>query len=201
MSSIDIFLVTLHAKWQWLRFKMATINYHDRRVQVAFGLTGLLVIALVGWWLFKPQTLVSGDYDPFASRAEYEAFMKDNPLMSTASPENVPFRMSTKVRADKTALYTFVLRDRPIKAVMSEADSKSYLADLEKTQQQAIDWIKSQGQNPDKLFITWSPNPEVMRGKLLGTTNKPNPQKVVGPPTATPIPSPTVSGDGRFPTD
>src|SRR5690606_20558945 len=144
---------------------------------------------------------------PFESAVEYDAFIEANPLYSANVPEGKKFTKSSQIREDKAALYVFELSTLPIKPQMSKAYAERYISYLESSQAEALDWIRSQGIDPEKVSIVWRPNPKEMRGKMLGETTKPTIDKTIPSttPTPSPTPTPTPTGqsaptpEGRFP--
>ena len=158
----------------------------------------LIIGVYVGHRLLNPFKPVEADYKPFESVAEYEAFIEANPLLITKVPAERNFIMSGIIREDKKAVYTIELQSRPIKPEMSETYIQSYLAMLDESQKDALDWIRSQGQNPDDMEIVWRPDPEDRRGRLLGESSKKNPQKGYDGNT-TPTPSATTIPDTSLP--
>lgn len=155
---------------------------------IAFvSITLITVIYLVSL-VFAPP-IATFHYEPFASEAEYKQFLKDNPLFLASTPANQPFTLDRKVRGDKIAEYTFTLTTKPLKPDMSPDYLDDYFAVLDNSQQKALDWIKSQNQDPTKLYIRWQPDPISMRQTLLNEGVKQAPIKS----TITPTPRPTFA--------
>lgn len=183
-----------------------SIDYTNRQTHyIAGGLALMLILAVVTYRILNPAiVLEGGDIHPFESREEYAAFIEENPLFGISPPKGQGFTKSGSISDDKVARYEIRLSERPLKPVMDTAYRENYLAYLERSQQKALDWIKSTGQNPDELYIVWYPDPQVMRSKLLGETDiKPAPNKNYDTdsdgattPSTTPTPTPTPSSTG-----
>ncbi len=159
-------------------------------IVILVPLIGLIII-IIGW-LTPP--LVQPHYEPFTSKQEYEQFLKDNPLYQTTPPADQSFTLSKEIRADKSALYIFNLTAKPLKPDMSASYLQSYFDILDDSHQKALQWIKDNNQDPEKMSIIWRPNPDEMRQILLKENNtKPLPQKTTPTPTASTTPRPTFA--------
>lgn len=191
----------------WLWFKtliqssIGSLRRHPRRVGLGILLGALLLMGLwVVYSIANPKVIVSPDLGPFENEAEYDAFIEANPLIVKEAPENSPFIADSEIRNDKSVVYYIELQTRPLKPVMDEKYKLSYLAVIEHSQKQALDWIRNSGQDPSRLNIVWRPDPSEMRSKLLGESTR-APMVVKDAPTLTPSPTPTISPTpaGRFP--
>lgn len=190
-------LFTYVVMWaRWLIHKIRLINYSSHKTYIYFGaaLLGLVLLVVVYRILNPVMVLREGDFHPFETAAEYDEFIDKNPLITQDEPAGRKFDISSVIRQDKKVVYTIELQSRPIKPEMDDAYIKSYLEMLENSQKDALDWIRSQGINPDELGIVWRPNPQERRSRLLGETTKQVPQKNTVPtdtttPTATPQPT------------
>lgn len=139
----------------------------QRRLQPSFWIsltlaiifTLLIIISLYAIINQRP-TAATLDYRPFASQAEYQQFLKDNPLFTAPEPHNQPFTIDRQVRSDKYAVYIIQLQHPSPRPSMTPAQLDSYYAALQTNQQKALDWIKQQNVNPEDIHIIWRPNPE-----------------------------------------
>lgn len=175
-------------------------NYRSRRFWLGVGLVILLVAGgIIIYRVLYPPVLVSPDVYPFESVESYQNFVDNRPLITAKVPSDQKFTKSSRIREDKSVVYTIELSQRPIKPQMDMAYVESYLAYLQNSQDEAKEWIRSMGQNPDELAIIWRPNPEEMRSKMLGESTKVVPQKDAAAPTVSPTLQPTATPAPRFP--
>ena len=144
---------------------------------LAVGLVGLIVIAglirlrNVG----HSYPIVSADYQPFSSEAESCQFYLQHPLMKKQAPERARFTFKASVGPDKQAVYQLGLF-APAMKPNNSGSTQRYIAGLQLSQAEAKAWIKAQGEDLEKAYIIWSPDPASFVAGAK-TTTPPLPQK------------------------
>lgn len=146
-------------------------------------MAGMLVAGSVGIVsvLAKPPLISHGDYSPFASKQEYDAFVKAHPAMTKKAPLDAHFHYRASVSPNKQAVFQITLLSVPIRPTDKDATSH-YVDSLKQFQKEAKDWFKRQGEDISRDYVQWSPNPD-----SFGPTPTPTPHPMGQlKPSATP---------------
>jgi hypothetical protein len=106
----------------------------------------------------KGEVASQGSFDPFASRAEYDAFHRDHPVLTSKPPLEAPFMVDASISRDKQLTYRIELFASAIKPD-NPSSVQRHIAMLKANQQAAKDWLTSLGEDPETSYIVWSPDP------------------------------------------
>lgn len=169
----------------WWNMMAGWIQQHRRLV--LGGVVGVFVVISLSWLAFRwlqPKVVVSPDFQPFTSQQEFDDFMAKHPLMKAEAPDGSSFEVSGEVTRDRRAEYTVKLFAPALKPG-NPASTAAYIAALKQSQKEALDWIKTQGEPMDTLYVAWTPNPDVLGAE---TDRPPIPQKKSTAP-ASPTPA------------
>jgi hypothetical protein len=122
-------------------------------------LIGLLASAVLGTVVYRlaATPLIEADYSPFGSQQEYEAFYKAHRPLTEKAPDGANFRYKSSITAAKQPLYQIYLRTPAVRP--DTAKAADYAKLLRQYQSEAKSWFGSQGEDLDKAYIQWIPNP------------------------------------------
>jgi hypothetical protein len=136
---------------------------------IACGLIIVLGLAAILSYLTQPALIKQGDYAPFSNKQEYEDFLKDHPALFKKQPKEAHFDFKTSTSPNKQLVIQVYLLQVPIK-VGGNSQNNNYITSLKTFQQEAKDWFKQQGEDLNKDYIQWIPDPD-----KIGVTITPPP--------------------------
>lgn len=158
-------------------------NHIGRRNKLVMAtiVAGLLALGLVLFLESASSPVANGDYAPFASEQEYQAFYKAHPLLSQQAPEGANFSYKSSVTTAKQPFYQIYLRTLQVKPNVP-GSGQAYITALKSFKAEAKKWFSQNGEDLAKAYVQWMPDPA-----SLGVTPTTPPM----PPAFTPTPTPS----------
>jgi hypothetical protein len=117
------------------------------------------------------NAVTTGDYEPFASRQEYDAFYAKHPLLKRTAPDGANFRYKSSVAEDKKPFYRVYLRTPSVKGG-SDISAKQYADLLRGFQSEARKWFADSGENLQSSYVQWIPDPSSYDGSNVAPADK-----------------------------
>lgn len=175
------------------RFNVGWRDWDSGQRVAALLLACLFAAAIYGAiaYISKQPVVIQGDYEPFASKQEYDAFYASHPLLRQSAPAGENFRYTSSVTPAKQPLYRIYLRTPSVKGG-SSVSSAEYASLLRTYQHEAEDWFAANHENLSKAYVQWVPDPASYE-----PTPSPTPHTVLSSPGSPPSTSPTATPASR----